>query len=72
MERLYRCDIGRNRMITHSETIIVTHDDPHSEHFKKLLTEENGWIIKSDTFATSYSKTNWYRVESGEKQNEAD
>ena len=49
-------------MITYSETIIVTNNDPHSDHFKKILTEENGWIISGDTFATSYTKTNWYRI----------
>ena len=51
-------------MITHSETIIVTYDDPNYDFYRKILTEENGWIIKSDTCAISYTKTMWYRIES--------
>lgn len=58
-------------MVTHSETIIITHDDPKSDFYRDILTEENGWIIKSDTFATSYTKTMWYRIEEREKQNES-
>ena len=50
-------------MVTRSETVIVTHDDPNSDFYRGILTEENGWIIKSDTFATSYTKTTWYRIE---------
>lgn len=54
-------------MVTHSETIIITHDDAKSDFYRNILTEENGWIIKSDTFATSYTKTMWYRIEDREK-----
>ena len=57
-------------MITHSETIVITHNDPNYDFYKNILTEENGWVIKSDTFATSYTKTMWYRIEEQEKQND--
>ena len=68
-------------MTTHSEIISVTYDDPNYYFYKKILTEENGWI--SDTCATSYisrsstyrcfdsntiTKTMWYELE---KQNES-
>lgn len=50
-------------MVTHSETIVITHDDPNSDFYRNILTKENGWLIKEDTIATSYTKTMWYRIE---------
>ena len=49
-------------MITLKQTIVVTHDDPYADYYRKNLTKESGWIVMEDTFAVSYEQTKYYKT----------
>ena len=50
-------------MITLKQTIVVTHDDPYADYYRKNLTKESGWIVKmEDTIAVSYEQTKYYKT----------
>ena len=49
-------------MITLKQTIVVTHDDPYADYYRKNLTKESGWIVNEDTIAVSYEQTKFYKT----------
>ncbi len=55
-------------MIVFTQTLVVSHDEPKADFYRKTLNDKSGWVVKEDTIATSYTKTVRYREE---KQNES-
>ena len=49
-------------MITLKQTIVVTHDDPYADYYRKNLTKESSWIVMEDTIAVSYEQTKFYKT----------
>lgn len=49
-------------MITLKQTIVVTHDDPYADYYRKNLTKESGWIVNDDTIVVSYEQTKFYKT----------
>ena len=54
----------RNRMITHTETISVTHDDEFAKEIKETLSKDKDWyLVDEDTGMFTYRKIEWFRLE---------
>lgn len=53
-------------MIVFTQTLVVSHDEPKADFYRKTLNKESGWVVKEDTIATAYIKTIRY----GEEQEE--
>ena len=48
-------------MIVFTQTLVVSHDEPKADFYRKTLNEESGWVVREDTIATSYTKTVRYK-----------
>lgn len=54
-------------MITLKQTLVVTHDDPYVEYYKKYLTKESGWYISGeDTRGICYEHIVYYKTIDGD------
>lgn len=55
-------------MITFKEEIVITHNDPNADVYRKELKAEDGWHIEADTIATSYTRETICRTMREEKK----
>lgn len=48
-------------MIIIKQILIVSHDEPRADFYRKNLTEDAGWKVSETTTSTTYENTVFYR-----------
>ena len=56
-------------MIIFKQILIVSHDEPKADFYRKNLTKEAGWKVSETTTSTTYENTVFYRETTDESSN---